>query len=133
MEIGNILRAHKRINLATGDGERPTRRYVLDTHLRNTKTVRTPEVVYTQSMEYYNPKDPYRVRIFKCHDGFLILLVVEETGRVDKIYLQHGSASPNPIDYLDPDERIRRLKICVREGSQEVYNVWPTQEFTHAS
>lgn len=133
MEIGTLLRDNPCVYLVPYTGEHSVREYAIDTHVRQVATTQQPVVEYLQYMEFYDPKDPYRIRIFECHDGYMVILVVEDTQRIATVYLQHGKAIPRPADYIDPDERLRRLKICTRHGNQSVYNVWPTQEFAHAS
>ena len=133
MEIGTLLRDHPCVYLVPFTDKHSVREYALDTHVRQVAITMEPKVEYLQYMEYYNPKDPYRVRIFECHDGYVILIVVEDTQRIAKVFLQHGGGLPCPEDYLDPDERIRRLKIGVRHETQLIYNAWPIKEFAHVS
>lgn len=85
-----------------------------------------PNVEYHQYIEYLEPSDTQCIQMFVLDDCTLVVRLDIATAAIDAVYIVRGKAIPDPSLFLDPDERVGRVKLFTK--GYGVYNAWKTTQ-----
>lgn len=120
MDISKILRDYGRLYLIG------LRQHRLGTTSEIVTELGIPNVEYHKYIEYLDPKDTQCIQMFVLDDCTLVVRVDIATTAIDAIYIVRGTTIPNPALFLDPDERVGRVRLFT--NGYGVYNAWQTTQ-----
>lgn len=123
MEISKIIRDYGRLYLIG------LRQHRLSTISEIVSEVGIPNVEYQRYVEYIEPNDSQCIQMFVLSDCTLVIRLDMATAAIDAIYIVRGTTVPNPALFMDPDERVGRVRLFT--NGYGVYNAWQTTQETN--
>ena len=118
MEFCKLLKDYRRVYLTGLHNLRIGKR------LRHVDELGIPSMEYIAYSEYLVPNDTMCIVTLTMHDSTAVLRVDRLTFNIDAIYIVRSMADIDPLHFLDPDERIGRVRLF--DIGYGVYTAWRT-------